>query len=401
MDFDIYEIKNEVVKRINPGMAISDEALMDSIDEVLMLPQHRFTDYKSKRAASKEVFNSIRKLDVLSELLEDDSITEIMVNGLSNIYVERGGRLMKTSLKFKDAQALGDVIQRIAARSNKIVNEASPIIDTRLEDGSRVNIVLSPITPDGSVITIRKFYDTPLDMEKLLEYKSLPKVLADFLKLLVEGGYNIFISGGTGTGKTTFLNALSNYIPKNERVITIEDSCELKLNGVENLVRMEARNANNEGKNGITIRDMIRASLRMRPDRLIIGEVRGGEALDMLQGLNSGHEGSLSTGHSNGPAEMLLRLETMVLMAVDMPVPAIRSQIASALDIIVHLARFKDGSRRVVSVCEVEGIEEKNGSCNIKLNTIYDYQEQLTGRYDNATVETFKNKLVHREKLTR
>ena len=401
MDFDIYEIKNEVVKRINPGMAISDEALMDSIDEVLMLPQHRFTDYKSKRAAAKEVFNSIRKLDVLSELLEDDSITEIMVNGLSNIYVERGGRLMKTSLKFKDAQALGDVIQRIAARSNKIVNEASPIIDTRLEDGSRVNIVLSPITPDGSVITIRKFYDTPLDMEKLLEYKSLPKVLADFLKLLVEGGYNIFISGGTGTGKTTFLNALSNYIPKNERVITIEDSCELKLNGVENLVRMEARNANNEGKNGITIRDMIRASLRMRPDRLIIGEVRGGEALDMLQGLNSGHEGSLSTGHSNGPAEMLLRLETMVLMAVDMPVPAIRSQIASALDIIVHLARFKDGSRRVVSVCEVEGIEEKNGSCNIKLNTIYDYQEQLTGRYDNATVETFKNKLVHREKLTR
>lgn len=388
MSYEVAKIKDAVTRHFDVSSSPNDETLLNLIDDILTGAEYRFANILTKDKLRKETFNALRKYDCLSELLEDDGITEIMVNGTQAIFVEKNGRLIKSDVHFESAAVLNDVIQRIAARSNKVINESSPIIDTRLEDGSRVNIVLNPIAADGSVITIRKFYKEPLDMKRLLEFGSLSKELAAFLETLVEAGYNIFISGGTGSGKTTFLNALSNYIPKSERVITIEDSCELKILGVDNLVRLEARNANLEGKNGITIRDMIKASLRMRPDRIIVGEIRGGEALDMLQAMNTGHDGSLSTGHANGPYEMLYRLETMVLMAVDMPVTAIRNQIASAIDIIVHLGRTKEGQRKVLNVCEVVGMKNNE----IQLNSIYDYREDTSG-------DRFADRLQNKAKL--
>lgn len=380
---------------------MEDEELCVLIDEVLLDRQYAACTVSEKAELRRDIFNSIKRLDVIQNLLDDDSVTEIMINGYRDIFVERGGRIERYDREFTSRERLLDVVQRIAARSNKIVNESTPIIDTRLEDGSRVNIVMSPIAIDGPAVTIRKFYDSPLTMEKLIELGAITAEAAEFLERLVAARYNIFISGGTGSGKTTFLNALSDYIPKDERIITIEDSAELKLMGVENLVRLEARSANMEGRNAVTIRDMIRASLRMRPSRIIVGEVRGGEALDMLQAMGTGHDGSLSTGHANGPEELMLRLETMVLMAVDMPVEAIRSQIAAGVDIVVHLERMADGSRRVVKISELKGIDATRESGSIELNTLFEYVKEGADEKGRIIGElrATGNRLIHDGRL--
>lgn len=365
-------IRNMVYRCIDDNNECDDESLLRVIDKCI-------SDYNNGSIISIEererllydIFNSIRKMGILQELLDDDTITEIMVNGSENIFIEQNGHLKKWDKHFKDKDGLDHIARKIAALSDRIVNESVPIADTRLKDGSRVNIVLPPIALDGPVITIRKFYDRPLTIERLIKLGSVTKEAADFLQKAVKARYNIFISGGTGSGKTTFLNALSNYIPSDERVITIEDSAELQIKNVSNLVRLEARNANVEGKNEITIRDLIKSSLRMRPDRIIVGEVRGAEAIDMLQAMNTGHSGSLSTGHSNSAKDMLTRIETMVIMGMDIPVMAVKQQIESAIDIIVHLSRMRDKTRKVVEISEVAGI--KDGQ--ICLNTLYAFEE--------------------------
>lgn len=399
------EIRTEITRRIDSQVAasggIDDDELCRLIDEVMLDRQYAACTVSEKAELRQDIFNSIKRLDIIQNLLDDDSVTEIMINGYRDIFVERGGKMERYGREFISRERLLDVVQRIAARSNKIVNEATPIIDTRLEDGSRVNIVMFPIAIDGPAVTIRKFYDNPLTMGKLIELGAITAEAARFLERLVAARYNIFISGGTGSGKTTFLNALSDYIPKDERIITIEDSAELKLMGVENLVRLEARSANMEGRNAVTIRDMIRASLRMRPSRIIVGEVRGGEALDMLQAMGTGHDGSLSTGHANGPEELMLRLETMVLMAVDMPVEAIRSQIAAGVDIVVHLERMGDGSRKVVEISEIKGIDNARERGSIELNTLFEYVKEGAdekGRIIGQLMAT-GNGLVHDGKL--
>lgn len=328
---------------------------------------------KRKMELSKELFNSVRGLDILQKILEDEDISEIMINSYDTIFVEKHGLIYKYPGAFSSPERLKDIIQTIVARANKRVNEASPIVDTRLSDGSRVNIVLEPIAIDSPAVTIRKFPKNSLTMADLIRTGSITRQAADFLKQLVEDGYNIFISGGTGSGKTTFLNILSNYIPKNERIVTIEDSAELQLKEIENLIRLECRQANTEGENAVTIRDLIKTSLRMRPDRIVVGEVRGAEALDMLQAMNTGHDGSLSTGHANSPKDMFSRLETMVLTGCDMPLNAIRKQIASALDIMVHLGRMRDGQRKVLEISEVRDLEGDT----IELNPLFVYEGSL------------------------
>ncbi len=316
-----------------------------------------FLSLQEREQLEQQLFNSMRKLDVLQELLEDETITEIMVNGSDHIFYEKQGRLYESEKHFSSEEKLGDVIQQIAGFCNRMVNEASPIVDARLSDGSRVNIVLEPVALDGAAISIRKFPKTPLGMEELIGLGALTREVADYLEVLVKSGYNIFVSGGTGSGKTTFLNALSQYIPRDERIITIEDSAELQLLDKPNLVRLETRNANTEGVTPITIRDLIRTALRMRPERIIVGECRGAEALDVLQAMNTGHDGSLSTGHANSCGDMLSRLETMVLMGMELPLAAIRSQIASGIDILIHLGRLRDKSRKVLSIAEITGME--------------------------------------------
>lgn len=395
------EITGRVVSSVESMGGIEDDELYVLIDNIMLESRYQAYSVSEKLDLRLDIFNSIKRMDVLQGLLEDDSVTEIMINGYQNIFIERAGRIERYHKTFTSKEKLLDVVQRIAAQSNKIVNESTPIIDTRLADGSRVNIVMNPIAIDGPAVTIRKFYDNPLTMDRLIALGAITQEAADFLKELVAARYNIFISGGTGSGKTTFLNALSDYIPKDERIITIEDSAELKLIGVDNLVRLEARTANMEGRNAVTIREMIRASLRMRPSRIIVGEVRGGEALDMLQAMGTGHDGSLSTGHANGTKELMLRLETMVLMAVDMPVEAIRSQIAAGVDIVVHLERQKDGSRKVVEIAEIEGVDMQAERGNIQINTLYrferggkDEEGRVTGRLKHT-----ENELIHKEKL--
>ncbi len=395
------EIKKRIYSSVESMGGIEDEELYKLIDEVMLEKQYRSGSVWEKLELRRDIFNSIKRLDVIQDIIDDDSVTEIMINGYKDIFIERGGKIVRCEKQFESREKLLDVVQRIAAKSNKIVNEATPIIDTRLDDGSRVNIVMNPIAIDGPAVTIRKFYSSPLTMDRLIALGAITDEAADFLKKLVKARYNIFISGGTGSGKTTFLNALSDYIPKSERIITIEDSAELKLIGVENLVRLEARNANMEGKNAITIRDMIRASLRMRPSRIIVGEVRGGEALDMLQAMGTGHDGSLSTGHANGAKELMLRLETMVLMAVDMPVAAIRNQIAAGVDIVVHLDRFRDGSRKVVEISEIAGISNASENGKIELNQLYRYDKEEkddTGK-SIGRLKSTGNDLIHKEKL--
>lgn len=352
---------------------MEDEELEERIEELVgekLAGQYCSIDQRV--SIVQQVYSSIRGLGLLDSIISDDTITEVMINGPENIFIEKSGKLTKLDKQFESQRRLEDIIQRIVGMAGREVNQANPIVDTRLPDGSRVNVVLPPIALCGPTITIRKFSKTPMTIEKLIAYGSITQDIADKLEILVKSKYNIFICGGTGSGKTTFLNALSNYIPKDERVITIEDSAELQIVGVDNLVSLETRNANSSGSGQITIRDLIKSSLRMRPERIVVGEVRGGEALDMLQAMNTGHDGSLSTGHANSTQDMLSRLETMVLQgAAGLPLEAIRQQIASAVDIIVHLSRLRDHSRKTMEICEIVGY--KNGQ--IELNPLYQFVE--------------------------
>ncbi len=356
-----------------PLSELSDEELEEQIEEMVSKKlSGEYCPIHKKITISKQIYSSIRGFGLLDEIISDDSITEIMINGADNIFIERAGALSRLDNQFESQRRLEDIIQRVVGLAGREVNQANPIVDTRLPDGSRVNVVLPPIALCGPVMTIRKFSKTPMTIEKLIEYGSLTKEAAEKLELFVRAKYNIFVCGGTGSGKTTFLNALSNYIPGDERVITIEDSAELQITGIENLVSLETRNSNSSGVGQVTIRDLIKTSLRMRPERIIVGEVRGEEALDMLQAMNTGHDGSLSTGHANSTLDMLSRLETMVLQgASGLPLEAIKQQIASAVDIIIHLSRLRDKSRRTMEITEVLGVE--NGE--IKLNPLYIFEE--------------------------
>lgn len=373
------EIRQEVMNAIDLSMDVSDEEILTLIkNSIIEKGKNRPISLADRKKIENHVFNSLRKLDVLEDLLNDEEITEIMINGPENIFIEKKGRVVHCSEKFSSEEKLNDIIQNIVAQSNKIVNESNPIVDTRLSDGSRVNIVLKPAAVDYSILSIRKFPKEQMNMERLKSFGSISEEQVELLRKLVASGYNIFVSGGTGSGKTSFLNALGEFIPSDERVITIEDSAELQLKNVDNLVRLEARNANLEGKNEITIRDLLKSSLRMRPDRIIVGECRGAEALEMLQAFNTGHDGSCSTGHSNSCKDMLSRLETMVLMGAEIPLPAIRQQIASGIDIIVQLGRLRDKSRKLLEITEVLGLEDNE----IQLNPLYRFKEieEVNGR---------------------
>lgn len=391
-------LKQKVIDDIDLRRDISEEELHETIDRILIqYSKEEYISMQEKLRLRKDIFNSIRRLDILQELIEDPSITEIMVNGPGHIFIEKDGAIYPSDRCFESKQKLEDVVQQIVSHSNRIINEACPIVDSRLGDGSRVNIVLSPIAMEGPIITIRKFPNKPITIERLIELEALSTEVANYLKQLVKAGYNILISGGTGSGKTTFLNVLSNFIPSTERIITIEDSAELQIRNISNLVRLEVRNANSEGSNEITIRDLIKTSLRMRPDRIIVGEVRDAAAVDMLQALNTGHDGSLSTGHANSPADMLSRLEALVLLGSEIPLLAVRKQIASAIDIIVHLGRLRDRSRRLIEITEV--LDCKEGE--IMLNTLYQFEEigEVDGRVQGELVKV--NELLHLEKLKR
>ena len=369
------EIREEVrskTKRILEGKKdISDEEIKDIASKTLKeLTNGSFVKVDERLEIVNYVFNSMRKLGILQPILDDSSITEVMINGPKHIFIERNGRLFQCEETFTDENELEDIIQRIVYKVNRTVDTSNPICDARLEDGSRVNIVLPPIALNGATVTIRKFPEKVINFQDLISWGAISEEVTVFLEKCVKAKYNIFVSGGTGSGKTTFLNALSNFIPSDERVITIEDSAELQIQSVKNLVRMETRNANTEGKGEITIRDLIKSSLRMRPERIVVGEVRGAEALDMLQAMNTGHDGSLSTGHANSPKDMLSRLETMVLTGANFPIEAIRQQIASALDIVVHLGRMSDKSRKVLSIVEILGYEKGE----YQFNSLYEYK---------------------------
>lgn len=371
---EIFEkLRSDIMAALDLSREQNDEEIYRFIEtEVEEYSQNNLLTLKEREQLEHLLFNSLRKYDAIQELLEDADVTEIMINGASHIFYEKKGKLFQAQTHFSSEQKLSDVIQQMAGNSNRMVNEASPIVDTRLADGSRVNIVLSPISIDGAAVSIRKFPKTPILMEDLIRIGSITEEAAAFLKVLVAAGYNIFISGGTGSGKTTFLNALSQYIPREERIITIEDSAELRLVDKLNLVRLETRNQMFDGVKPITIRDLIRTALRMRPERIVVGECRGEEALDMLQAMNTGHDGSLSTGHANSCRDMLSRLETMVLMGMELPLAAIRSQIASGLDILVHLGRMRDKSRKVLAITEVIGMQDGE----IVLKDLYRYVEK-------------------------
>ncbi len=352
-------IANSVRGCIDLSREVSDEEIQEMIDsQIVGLGRICGLSLVQRQELGKSIFYSIRKMDILQELIDSNDVTEIMINGTENIFIEKAGHIYEWDKQFDTQDKLEDVIQQIVAKCNRAVNEASPIVDARLENGARVNIVLAPVALNGPIVTIRRFPDKPILMEDLIRFGSITAEAAAELAKLVRAGYNIFISGGTGSGKTTFLNALSHDIPKSERIITIEDAAELQLQGIPNLVRLETRNANAEGAKAITIRDLIKSSLRMRPDRIIVGEVRGSEAIDMLQALNTGHDGSLSTGHANSARDMLSRLETMILMGMELPLAAVRRQIASGVDVIVHLGRLRDKSRRVMEITEIIGFAD-------------------------------------------
>ena len=366
------QLKEKLAAEIDYSMEHSDEQMQELIDEMLVRESKEIPMTLAERnKLRKELFHAIRKLDVLQELVDDSSITEIMINGPDCIFIEQNGRLFQSDLHFESREKLQNIIQQIVSDCNRVVNEASPIVDARLRNGARVNVVLDPVALNGPIVTIRRFPDKPIMMSDLIAYGSVTEEVCDWLSKLVRAKYNIFISGGTGSGKTTFLNALSYYIPKEERIITIEDSAELQILGIPNLVRMETRNANVEGCREISIRDLIKTSLRMRPDRIIVGEVRGGEAFDMMQCLNTGHDGSMSTGHANSSKDMLSRLENMILMGMEIPLAAIKQQIASGVDIIVHLGRLRDKSRKVLEIAEVQGFSEGE----IVLKPLYQFVE--------------------------
>lgn len=355
------ELRALVMGRLDMSRDTPAEEILLVIENVLEEKgREKLISIQEREQYRKRLFNSIRKFDILQELLDDDEISEIMVNTKDCIFLERNGRLMRWNKRFDSQKTLEDIAQKIAAGSNRVVNQANPIVDTRLSDGSRVNIVLPPAAIDGPAITIRKFYQEPLTIDKLLKFETISAEASEFLENAVKKRCNLFVSGGTGSGKTTFLNVLSDFIPKTERVITIEDAAELQIKGIENLVRLETRKANMEGDYEITIRDLIKSSLRMRPDRIVVGEIRGPEAIDMLQAMNTGHDGSLSTGHANSPIDMLHRMETMILMGLEIPLEAVRGQIASALDLVIHLARRKDNTRKVTEIVEIGGMQGGN-----------------------------------------
>ena len=364
----------KVMLRMDMTKETGEEELQEIIRCVIEEEgKKEFLSLGEKIRISRELFNAFRRLDIIQDLIEDDEITEIMVNGTDNIFYEKKGKLYRTDRHFISESRLADVIQQIVGETNRYVNETSPIVDARLRDGSRVNVVLKPVAVNGPVMTIRKFPSDAITMRQLVRIGSLTEEAAGFIEKLVRAKYNIFVSGGTGAGKTTFLNAMSDYIPKDERIITIEDNAELQIQGVANLVRLEARGPNLEGEGAVTIRDLIRSALRMRPDRIIVGEVRGEETVDMISSaMLNGHSGSMSTGHANNPTDMLHRLETMMMMGIDLPLQAIQRQIASALDIIIHLGRLRDKSRRVLR------IEEILGYCQDRIQTkvLYEFREE-------------------------
>lgn len=361
-------IREKVISTIDMTREPQEQELHEIIDHIMEEElKEKYLTIKERIKIHKEVFNSIKGLGILEDLLEMDEVTEIMINGRNHIFIEKAGRIIPYDDSIESEERLQDIIQQIVAKTNRRVNESNPIVDTRLEDGSRVNVVLPPVALDGAVITIRKFAKEKITINQLIKWGTLTREVSDLLEKLVVAGYNIFVSGGTGSGKTTFLNVLSNFIPNDQRVVTIEDSAELQLKSVDNIVRLEARQANSQGENEITIRDLIKTSLRMRPDRIIVGEVRGAEALDMVQSLNTGHDGSMSTGHGNSPKDMLARLETMVLMGADIPLNAIRSQLAAGIDIMVHLARMPDKTRKVIEINEIQEFKDNQ----IILNKLY------------------------------
>ena len=385
--FDKYrsELRKIVLSKIDCFNDIEDEEVYKWIDEALMEKCRTvYLSISDRKQLSLEIFNSLRKLDVLQEIVDCSDITEIMVNGTEHIFIEKAGQIYEWDRHFESREKLWDVIQHIVSKTNRIVNESSPIVDTRLENGSRVNVVLPPIAINGPIVTIRRFPEEAITMEGLLKLNSIDEPTAYFLEKLVKAKYNIIISGGTGSGKTTFLNVLSEFIPKDERIITIEDAAELQIRGIANLVRLETRNANSEGKNEIGMRELIKSALRMRPDRIIIGETRGAECVELLQAMNTGHDGSISTGHANSASDMLARMEMMVLMGMDIPLVAVQRQIASAIDIIIHLGRMKDKSRKVLEVVEVEGY--KNGE--FMLNSLVKFvsegekNNKIYGKYE-------------------
>ena len=403
MDFEqeqqlIAEIKKYVTENL-PLSRMEDDELQEKVEEIVAQRiAGVYCPIEQRVEIVEQVYSSIRGFGLLDTIIKDDTITEVMINGPENVFIEQNGRLFKLDKQFESQRRLEDIIQRIVGLAGREVNQANPICDTRLPDGSRVNVVLPPIALCGPTVTIRKFSKTPMTIEKLIQYGSITREIADKLELLVKAKYNIFIAGGTGSGKTTFLNALSNYIPRDERVITIEDSAELQITGVDNLVSLETRNANASGAGQITIRDLIKSSLRMRPERIVVGEVRGGEALDMLQAMNTGHDGSLSTGHANSTEDMLSRLETMVLQgAAGLPLEAIRQQIASAVDIIIHLSRLRDKSRKTMEITEVVGYEDGK----IILNPLYVFEEDENSTLEkvSGSLNRTKNKMINDYKL--
>jgi pilus assembly protein CpaF len=388
------ESKSSIVKTLKKKIfekydlnLIEDAALEEVIRQLLIEEiQDEYVTIEERIDITERVYDSIRGLGILDSIMKDTQITEVMINGPQDIFVEKEGALYKLEQTFEDERQLEDIIQKIVGQVGREVNQANPIVDTRLPDGSRVNVVLPPISLNGATVTIRKFSKEPMTIRQLLKYGSITPEVAHVLELLVKAKYNIFISGGTGSGKTTFLNAVSHYIPHDERVITIEDSAELQIEGIDNLVRMETRNANASGSGAVTIRDLIKSSLRMRPERIVVGEVRGGEALDMLQAMNTGHDGSLSTGHANSTRDMLSRLETMVLQGSEgLPLEAIRQQIASAVDIIIHLSRLRDKTRKTMEISEILGYEEGK----IKVNPIYQFIED-----EKSTLEKVSGRLI-------
>ena len=397
---EIEQLRGLVIERVDMSREPDDSELHKIIDSVIEKNQdYRYMSIKKRQIIHKKIYSSSRGLGIIEELLEEPDITEIMINGPNNIFVEKKGRINKIDERFESENRLNDIIQQIVAKTNRRVNESNPIVDTRLEDGSRVNVILPPIALEGPIVTIRKFSKRGITIDDMISWGTISKEAADFLKMAVMAGYNIFVSGGTGSGKTTFLNVLSNFIPKDERIVTIEDSAELKLDSVDNIVRMETRQANSQGENVISIRDLIKASLRVRPDRIIVGEVRGGETLDMLQAMNTGHDGSMSTGHGNSPSDMMTRLETMVLMGIDMPLAAIRAQIATAIDIVIHLGRMRDKTRKVLEINEVVGI--RNGQ--IELNRLYVFKEEPESDKNKVVgqLERTENPLINKQKLER
>lgn len=366
------KLRERILKKMDHSKELTDEEVKEIIDSFILQEEDmRLLSVTERQQMKQDIFCALRRLDILQGLLEDTSVTEIMINGPDNLFVEKEGHLYKSKERFESEEKLLHVIQKIVGSCNRTVNEASPIVDARLPDGSRVNVVLKPVAINGPIVTIRRFPKHPITMEQMLAWNSISKEAAEELQVLVKAGYNIFISGGTGSGKTTFLNALSGFIPAGERIVTIEDSAELQLQDVVNLVRMETRNANVEGCHAVTIRDLIKSSLRMRPDRIIVGEVRGSEAVDMMTAFNTGHDGSMSTGHANSAADMLHRLQTMIMMELEIPLSAVKQQIASGIDVMVHLGRIRDKTRKVLEIAELDGLE--NGE--IRLHTLYRFEE--------------------------